>query len=192
MLKRLCFATHNPNKLAEIKKALEGHFEIVGLDDIGCTEEIAETGTTLRENAMIKARYVKENYGIDCFSDDTGLEIVALNNEPGVYSARYAGEPVDAQKNIDKVLKNLSDHENRVARFVTVIILLQNEEEHVFEGEVQGTITRKRIGGDGFGYDPIFQPNGFSETFAQMSMDEKNKISHRGRAVQKLLQHLKT
>lgn len=187
---KLCFATNNPNKLHEIKTALAGKIEIVGLKDIGCQEDIPETGDTLKANSLIKASYVHEKYDIDCFADDTGLEIDALNSEPGVYSARYAGEESDAEKNMAKVLQNLGGETNRAARFKTVITLIQNDETHYFEGIVSGTIRKEKSGSEGFGYDPIFQPDGYDITFAEMPLEEKNQISHRGKAVKKLVEFL--
>lgn len=188
----LVFATHNTNKLKEIQTLLKNtQFNIKGLQQIGCTEEIPETGNTLEENALIKARYVYKKYNINCFSDDTGLEIDALNGEPGVYSARYAGDVCNADDNINKVLQNLNDVSIRTARFKTVIALILEGKEFTFEGVVEGTITLTRQGEKGFGYDPIFKPNGYSLTFAEMSLEEKNKISHRGKATEKFSAFLK-
>ena len=154
------------------------------------TEEIPETGTTLKENALQKARYVYDKTGLNCFSDDTGLEIEALNNRPGVYSAMYAGEDCNAEANMQKVLKELSGISNRKAKFKTVIALILNGKEYFFEGDVSGEILQEKTGSDGFGYDPIFKPEGYKETFAQMSISLKNKISHRGLAVKKLVSFL--
>lgn len=187
---KICFGTHNLNKLAEIQKLVGSDIEIVGLDDIGCTEDIPETGSTLEENALLKARYVFDNYHVNCFADDTGLEVDALGGEPGVYSARYAGEPSDSNKNIDLVLDNLSDKTNRQARFKTVISLIIDGDVYYFEGVIEGEITHERTGKSGFGYDPIFLPEGSDLTFAEMSMEAKNKISHRGIAVRKLIRFL--
>ena len=187
---KICFGTHNLNKLAEIQKLVGSDIEIVGLDDIGCTEDIPETGSTLEENALLKARYVFDNYHVNCFADDTGLEVDALGGEPGVYSARYAGEPSDSNKNIDLVLDNLSDKTNRQARFKTVISLIIDGDVYYFEGVIEGEITHERTGTSGFGYDPIFLPEGSDLTFAEMSMEAKNKISHRGIAVRKLIRFL--
>lgn len=186
---KIVFATNNQNKLNEVKQLLPD-YEVVGLKDIGCTEDIPETATTLVGNAKIKANYVTEKYGFDCFADDTGLEIEALNGEPGVYSARYAGEPSNANNNIDKVLTNLGETTNRNAAFKTIIALNLNGEKHTFEGSCEGTILSSRSGEQGFGYDPIFKPAGFEVSFAEMSMEEKGKISHRGRAVRKLIDFL--
>ena len=188
-LKKIVFATGNSNKLKEINSAVDG-FEIVGLTDLDINEEIPETGTTLKENALQKARYVYDKTGLNCFSDDTGLEIEALNNRPGVYSAMYAGEDCNAEANMQKVLKELSGISNRKAKFKTVIALILNGKEYFFEGDVSGEILQEKTGSDGFGYDPIFKPEGYKETFAQMSIDLKNKISHRGLAVQKLVNFL--
>ena len=188
-LKKIVFATGNSNKLKEITYAVDG-FEIVGLTDLDITEEIPETGTTLKENALQKARYVYDKTGLNCFSDDTGLEIEALNNKPGVYSARYAGADCSAENNMQKVLKELYSIRNRKAKFKTVIALILNGEEYFFKGAVSGNILKEKTGSGGFGYDPIFRPNGYNETFAQMSIGLKNKISHRGLAVQKLVNFL--
>jgi XTP/dITP diphosphohydrolase len=163
---------------------------VKSLTDIDCHEDILETEKTLQGNALIKARYVKENYGFDCFADDTGLEIDALNGEPGVYSARYAGENCTFEDNVDLVLSKLENESNRSARFRTVIALLQGEDEILLEGSVNGQIIKTKTGGDGFGYDPIFKPEGFEKTFAQMTIAEKNEISHRGKAVKKLIKAL--
>jgi len=188
-LKKIVFATGNPNKLKEIKSAINS-FEIIGLKDLGITEEIPETGTTLKENALQKAKYVYDKAGVNCFSDDTGLEIEALDNRPGVYSAMYAGEDCNAEANMQKVLKELYGFSNRKAKFKTVIVLILNDKEYFFEGFVKGGILKEKRGTGGFGYDPIFNPNGYSETFAQMSIELKNKISHRGLAVKKLVAFL--
>lgn len=190
MSKKLVIATNNAHKLEEISKAVGNRFSILSLKEIGCTEDIEETGTTLEANALIKARYIHQKYQVDCFADDTGLEIAALNNEPGVYSARYAGEQRNSEDNMDLVLEKLKRSSNRAARFRTVIALILDGKEFLFEGIVKGTIREQRSGTAGFGYDPIFQPEGYALTFAAMSMDEKNTISHRGRAVQQLLQFL--
>ena len=189
---QICFATQNQHKLSEIRVLLKDHYQVLGLSDIGCTTDIPETGSTLIENAAIKAKFVQDNFNIDCFADDTGLEIDALNGAPGVYSARYAGEPSDSQKNVDLVLQNLVDNNSRSARFKTVITLIIGSDMHYFEGTVEGSILKERHGEAGFGYDPIFQPKGHTKSFAEMTLEEKNKISHRGIAVRKLvvfLQH---
>ena len=188
-LKKIVFVTGNPNKLKEIKSAINS-FEIVGLKDLGITEELPETSTTLKENALQKAKYVYNKTCVNCFSDDTGLEIESLNNRPGVYSAMYAGSDCNAENNMRKVLSELKTFQNRKAKFKTVIALILNGKEYFFEGEVKGEILKEKKGSDGFGYDPIFKPNGYDETFAQMSIELKNKISHRGLAVKKLVAFL--
>ena len=185
-MKKIVFATGNYNKLKEVRSAV-GSFEIIGLLDIKITEELPETGNTLKENALQKAIYINEKTGMDCFSDDTGLEIEALGGRPGVYSARYAGKECDAEKNMLKVLNELKGFENRKATFKTVIALILNEKHYFFEGEVLGLIRKDKKGDQGFGYDPIFQPIGYKESFAEMSIIKKNKISHRGLAVKKLI-----
>lgn len=185
----LLFATNNPNKLIEVQSKLP-EYEVKSLKELGITEDIPETGSTLEENALIKARYLYNNYQLDCFADDTGLEIEALDNAPGVYSARYAGEEKSSDKNMDKVLEKLSGNGNRNARFRTVIALIQNGKETLMEGVVEGKIIESKIGEGGFGYDPIFVANGYDVTFAQMDIDTKNKISHRGLAVDKLVNFL--
>lgn len=189
---KLVFATNNQHKLKELQAILGDHFELLSLKDIGCFEEIPEEQPTLEGNARQKAEYIYEKFGFSCFADDTGLEIDALKGEPGVYSARYAGEAKDQQANMDKVLARLINEENRKARFRTVISLVLDGEEKQFDGIVEGEITRDKRGGSGFGYDPIFLPNGYEKTFAEMDLSEKNQISHRARAVQKLVEYLKT
>ena len=188
-MKKLIFATHNPNKLAEIKFAVKT-FELVGLKEMGIVEDIAETGATLEENALIKSQYIYQKTGLDCFADDTGLEVDALDGNPGVYSARYAGEHSTAEDNIQKLLSEMEGQKNRKARFRTVISLILNAKEYSFEGQVEGYILRQKSGIDGFGYDPIFKPTGFEQSFAQMTMKQKNEISHRGVAVKKLIHFL--
>ena len=188
-MKKLIFATHNSNKLAEIKSALNS-FEIVGLKEMGVVEDIAETGSTLEENALIKSQYIYQKTGLSCFADDTGLVVDALDGRPGVYSARYAGEKATAEDNMQKLLAEMKDQKNRTARFRTVISLILNGEEYFFEGDVKGKILYQKIGIEGFGYDPIFKPIGFDQSFAQMTMAQKNEISHRGMAVKKLLHFL--
>ena len=189
-MKKIVFATNNAHKLRELREIAGEKFEILSLADINCHDDIPETAYTLEGNALIKARYIKENYGYDCFADDTGLEIEALGGEPGVFSARYAGDDCNSEKNIDKVLEKLSGEENRVARFVTVIALILDGEIYTFEGEVKGEILTERHGEGGFGYDPVFKPLEADCSFAEMSAEEKNSISHRGRAVAKLFQFL--
>ncbi len=183
---QLVFATNNHHKLQEVAAKIKGRTDLLSLDDIGCFDEIAETGHTFRENASIKSKYIYHKYHLNCFGDDSGLEIDALNGEPGVYSARYAGKQGDHDANINKVLDKLGPTNNRNARFRTVISLIWNGEEHFFEGTVEGTIRHERSGSEGFGYDPIFQPAGYDITFAEMSLDEKNLISHRAIAVENL------
>lgn len=190
-MQTLIFASSNPNKIREVREMLDGLYEIKGLADIGCTEEIPETADTIEGNALLKARYVVEHYGLNCFSEDTGLEVTALNGAPGVHSARYSGEDRDPQANIDLLQKNLEPHSDRSARFKTVIALSLNGVEHLFEGLVYGHIRQEQFGTGGFGYDPVFVPDGFSISFAEMGKEDKNRISHRGRAVQKLLDFLK-
>lgn len=189
-MKEIVFATNNAHKLRELREIAGEKFEILSLADIDCHDDIPETADTLEGNALIKARYIKDNYGYDCFADDTGLEIEALGGEPGVFSARYAGDDCNSERNIDKVLKKLSGVENRAARFVTVIALILEGETYTFEGEVKGEILSERHGEGGFGYDPIFKPVEAECSFAEMSADEKNRISHRGRAVAKLFTFL--
>ncbi|MEB2776523.1 non-canonical purine NTP diphosphatase [Algoriphagus sp. D3-2-R+10] len=187
---KICFATNNPKKIEEVKAALGDSFEIVSLKDIGCSDELPETGDTLEHNAFQKARYVKEHFGVDCFADDTGLEVDALQGEPGVYSGRYAGEPRSDERNIDLLLKNLENSSLRSARFKTVIALLLGDDEFKFEGIAEGEILKNRTGKGGFGYDPVFVPKGYSKSFAELSMAEKNQISHRGKAVNDLIAFL--
>jgi len=187
---KLVFATHNQHKFKEVKAQMPSHIELLSLTDIDCNEDIPETETTIEGNAVLKSKYVKENYGYDCFADDTGLEVTALNNEPGVYSARYAGPQNNAQANMHKLLSNLSEKENRTARFKTAISLVYNGEEKLFLGICEGRITQVGRGIDGFGYDPIFQPIGFDRTFAEMSLEQKGEIGHRGSAIRKLIAYL--
>ena len=198
---KIVFATNNKNKLSEIREILGSNFEVMSLDDIGCHEDIPETGDTLLDNAIQKSRYVFEKYGYDCFADDTGLEVDALGGEPGVHSARYAeGTDHDSNANMDKLLRKLGDETQRAARFRTVISLLQKQESgdgagegsvlHIFEGKVEGSIIYEKRGAEGFGYDPIFMPEGYDKTFAELGLDVKNQISHRARAVKKLADYL--
>jgi XTP/dITP diphosphohydrolase len=189
---KICFATNNHKKIEEVKAALGNQIEILSLEDIGCSVELPETGDTLEHNAFQKARYVKDNFGVDCFADDTGLEVIALNGEPGVYSGRYAGEPRSDQRNIDKLLKEMAgiSHPGRKARFRTVIALLLEGKDYQFEGIAEGEILEKRTGEGGFGYDPVFRPKGISKSFAELSLEEKNEISHRGIAVKALIAFL--
>ena len=200
---KIVFATNNKHKLEEIRSILGESIEVLSLKDIGCDVDIPETGTTLEENALQKAQYIYDHYHLSVFADDTGLEVDALNGAPGVYSARYAGgEGHDSEANMTKLLKELGENNNRHARFRTVIALIEKKdvcpcgctsikEIHRFEGIVEGEIIRERRGGEGFGYDPIFQPEGYDKTFAELGMDIKNHISHRARAVAKLAEFLK-
>ena len=185
-MRSIVFATNNPNKIREVKALLGQQYEFLSLTDVGCEEEIPETSPTIPGNALQKARYLHENYQKDCFSEDTGLEIDALDGAPGVITARYAGPERDAQANMNKLLKELEGKENRGAQFRTVIALIIDGQEHLFEGIVRGQIAHKQQGEGGFGYDPVFIPEGHEITFAEMSAAEKNAISHRGRAVAKL------
>ena len=204
---KIVFATNNKHKLDEIRSILGEGIEVLSLKDIGCDADIPETGKTLDENAQQKAQYIYDNYHLDCFADDTGLEVDALNGAPGVYSARYANmedpsaESHDAEANMSRLLRELGENNNRKARFRTVIALIRKKdvcpcgctsikEIHKFEGIVEGEIIRERRGGEGFGYDPIFQPDGYDKTFAELGMDIKNHISHRARATQKLAEYL--
>lgn len=203
---KIVFATNNPNKLQEIRDILGERFEIVSLQEIGCHEDIPESGETLQENALLKAKYVAEHYGLDCFADDTGLEVEALHGAPGVHSARYAeGTDHNSEANMQKLLHELQDKENRKARFRTVIALLQhpkNQQEeniknaftapeiHYFEGRIDGIIAKEKRGNAGFGYDPLFIPNGYQQSFAELGETIKNHISHRAQAVEKLAEYL--
>lgn len=198
---RIVFATNNAHKLSEIRQILGNEIDVLSLADIGCHDDIPETADSLEGNAMQKARYVYDHYHLNCFADDTGLEVDALGGAPGIYSARYAGEGHDSEANMRKLLKNLGENNNRKARFRTVIALIELEEVdnkvgkptediNFFEGIVEGQIIREKRGNEGFGYDPIFQPDGYDETFAQLGMEVKNRISHRARAVKKLADYL--
>ena len=187
---KLVFATNNINKLKEVQQMLTDEIELVSLKDIGCFEDIPETASTLEGNARIKANHITDHYNLNCFADDTGLEVDSLDGEPGVYSARYGGEEKNAEKNMTKLLSNLEGKSDRKAQFRTIITLNLNGESFDFEGICRGTIIHTRSGSGGFGYDPIFQPSGYTETFAEMSSEEKNKISHRGLAIQKLVNFL--
>jgi XTP/dITP diphosphohydrolase len=189
-MQQLVFATNNRHKLDEVSAKLNGAIKLLTLHDIGCYDDIEETGTTFKANASIKSHHVYTEYKLNCFGDDSGLEIDALNGEPGVYSARYAGTHGNHAANISKVLDNLKDETNRKARFRTVISLIWNGEEHFFEGTVEGTIRQELSGNGGFGYDPIFEPEGYDITFAEMSMEQKNAISHRAKAMEQLIAFL--
>lgn len=191
-MKEIVFASHNKHKIKEIKKILGEKYLVKGLDDIGCFEDIPETGSELFENAEIKANWVKEKYSFDCFADDTGLEVEALGGAPGVYSARYAGENASYQDNCLKLLKEMSGMENRRARFKTVICLKLNNETYFFEGIINGKILTEQIGEGGFGYDPVFLPDNYDLTLAEMTAEQKNSISHRALATKKLSEFLKT
>lgn len=188
---KLVFATNNRHKLDEVRAIVGDRVEVLSLNDIGCHDDIPETADTLQGNALIKARYIHEKFGVDCFADDTGLEVEALDGAPGVFSARYAGEECDSEANMQKLLHNLTGKSNRNAQFRTVIALIIKGEEKLFNGIVKGTITEEKRGDSGFGYDPVFVPEGFSESFAQMSGDMKNSISHRYRATRELSNYLK-
>lgn len=189
-MQQLVFATNNRHKLDEVSAKLNGAIQLLTLNDIGCHDDIEETGTTFKANASIKSHHVYAEYKLNCFGDDSGLEIDALNGEPGVYSARYAGAHGNHAANISKVLDNLKGETNRKARFRTVISLIWNGEEHFFEGSVEGSIRQELSGSGGFGYDPIFEPAGYNITFAEMSMEEKNAISHRAKAMEQLITFL--
>ncbi|OAQ38647.1 non-canonical purine NTP pyrophosphatase [Pedobacter psychrophilus] len=190
MENKLVFATNNAHKLEEVQAKVGNIFKIVSLAEINCNEDIAETGLTLQENASIKSQYINKNYNLNCFADDTGLEIKALNNEPGVFSARYSGSR-DFKHNMDLVLLKMRDITDRAARFRTVVSLIIDDKEILFEGIVNGKIRETPSGNDGFGYDPIFEPDGYDITFAEMSLEDKNRISHRGLAMEKLIGFLK-
>ncbi|MBO7466398.1 MAG: non-canonical purine NTP diphosphatase [Bacteroidaceae bacterium] len=190
MKTKLVFATNNAHKLEEVRAILGNDYEVLSLADINLHEDIPETAGTLEGNALQKAQYVKQHFGLDCFADDTGLEVYALNGEPGVYSARYAGEGHDSEANMSKLLLKMNKKRNRKARFRTIVALIQGEDIHLFEGIVNGTIIKERRGEGGFGYDPIFVPEGYSQTLAEIG-EEKNKISHRARAIAKLADFLK-
>ncbi len=185
---KLVFATNNQNKIKEVQALIPSHIELLSLKDIGCFEDVPETQLTIKGNALQKAEYIKEHYGFDCFADDTGLEVEALNGEPGVFSARYAGEQRDANDNMNKLLQELQNKPNRKAQFKTVIALHLNDNLHTFTGICEGEITSSKKGDSGFGYDPIFKPNGHEQTFAEMDLSLKNRIGHRGKAVVELVE----
>jgi XTP/dITP diphosphohydrolase len=187
---QLVFATNNPNKLKEVQALVPKHIELLSLADILCIEDIPETHPTIEGNAIQKAEYVKSNYGYDCFADDTGLEVEALNGKPGVFSARYAGSQRNAKDNMDKLLSELDDKANRAAQFKTVVALHLNDKLETFTGICKGEITTEKHGEKGFGYDPIFRANGYDKTFAEISLEEKNTIGHRGKAIQQLITFL--
>ena len=190
IMKKIVFATNNPHKLDEVRALLGQQFEIVPLAELGFEGDIPETGATLAENASQKAHFIYDRYGVDCFADDTGLEVDALGGAPGVYSARYAGEKATYDENVTKLLRALEGKQERSARFKTVVSLILNGKEYQFEGKVEGRILQARSGTAGFGYDPVFQPEGYGETFAEMNPELKNRISHRGKAMAKLARFL--
>ncbi len=190
MKTKLVFATNNLNKIKEVQSMLPDSIQIMSLESIGCLEDIPETANTIEGNAIQKANYVTEKYGYDCFADDTGLEVEALHGEPGVDSAHYSGPQRNAADNMDKLLKNLDNQSNRNAQFKTVIALNLNGKQHLFTGIAEGKITLEKMGNQGFGYDPIFQPNGFTETFAELTLEQKGQISHRGKATKQLIDFL--
>ena len=187
---KLVFATNNPNKIKEIKELIPGEIELLSLEQIGCTEDIPETSNTIEGNALQKVNYIKDKYGLDCFADDTGLEVEALSGAPGVYSARYAGEDKNSAANMEKLLRELEDKTNRNARFKTVIALDLQGERRTFTGICSGSITTEPKGEKGFGYDPVFQPEGYNKSFAEMELSEKTKLSHRGIATRQLVEFL--
>ncbi|WP_314033640.1 non-canonical purine NTP diphosphatase [Xanthocytophaga flava] len=189
---QLCFATNNRHKIEEISRLVGNNFHIVSLQEIGCYEELPETHDTIEENAFEKAEYVWEHFGVSCFADDSGIEVEALNGEPGVNTAFYAGPQRNANDNMDLLLKKLQGKANRNAHFRTCIALIINGEKYLFEGRIEGLILERQQGTGGFGYDPIFMPNGYQKSFAEMTLDEKGSISHRGKAVQKLIEFLQT
>jgi XTP/dITP diphosphohydrolase len=184
---KIVFATNNKNKVKEVQALLPKSIQLLSLKEIGCFEEIEETETTLKGNAKLKADYITKKYGYDCFADDTGLEVDALNGAPGVYSARYAGDDSNSEKNMQKLLKELTSATNRKAQFQTIITLNLGGKQYFFEGICKGEILTKKSGASGFGYDPIFKPQGYDISFAEMTLEEKGKISHRGKAVAKLV-----
>ena len=188
----IVFATNNSNKIKEVQALLPSHIKLVSLEEIGCVEDIPETQDTIEGNAIQKADYIKTHYGLDCFADDTGLEVMALDGAPGVYSARYAGPQRNADDNMNLLLSELASKDNRSARFKTVIAMHFQGEFITFEGICEGEITKSKTGTKGFGYDPIFQPKSFEKTFAEISLDEKNRIGHRGKAVSKLVKYFIT
>jgi len=190
MKTKLVFATNNLNKIKEVQSMLPNSIEIMSLESIGCLEDIPETANTIEGNAIQKANYVTEKYGYDCFADDTGLEVEALHGEPGVDSAHYAGPQRNDADNMDKLLKNLDNQSNRNSQFKTVIALNLNGKQHLFTGIAEGKITLEKMGNQGFGYDPIFQPIGFTETFAELTLEQKGQISHRGKATKQLIDFL--
>ena len=189
-MEKLVFATHNKHKLEEVKAILQAGINLLSLKDIECLEDIPETADSLEGNALLKAEHIYKNYGYNCFGEDTGLEVEALDNRPGVHSARYAGEGHDSQQNMEKLLHDLEGVENRKAQFRTVVALIEDGEVHYFEGIIKGKITTELSGNGGFGYDPIFMPDGYTQTFAELGKDLKNKISHRALAIEKLKRYI--
>ncbi len=187
---KIVFATHNLNKLKEVQNLIPDTIKLLSLDDIGCSEDIPETQLTIEGNAVQKASFIKERYGFDCFADDTGLEVPSLNGEPGVFSARYAGPQCDANENMNKLLYELEFKQDRSAHFKTVVALHFNGRLVTFQGICEGVITKTKKGDQGFGYDPIFNPKGFDQTFAEMNLEQKNKIGHRGKAISQLTSYL--
>lgn len=187
---QLVFATNNRNKLKEVQSLVPVNIQLLSLEDIGCFEDVPETQDSIKGNAVQKAEYIKQHYGYDCFADDTGLEVFALNGEPGVYSARYAGPQRNANDNMDKLLNDLKGHSNRKAQFKTIVALYLEGDLRTFEGICRGTIANKKKGDEGFGYDPIFKADGYDQTFAEISLEEKNRIGHRGKAVRQLVDFL--
>jgi XTP/dITP diphosphohydrolase len=190
MTSQLVFATNNLHKTLEVREILAKKYEVLNLNDIGCNTDIPETGSTFAANAILKSSYVFQNFNIDCFADDSGLEVEALGNEPGVFSARYSGQRGD-QINLEYILQKMDGEQNRKARFITVISLIKNGQNYLFEGVIYGNLRTAAVGNKGFGYDPIFEPNGYDITFAEMDVSEKNRISHRAIAMQKLIAFLK-
>ena len=189
-MEKLVFATHNKHKLEEVKAILQADINLLSLKDIECLEDIPETADSLEGNALLKAEHIYKHYGYNCFGEDTGLEVEALDNRPGVHSARYAGEGHDSQQNMEKLLHDLEGVENRKAQFRTVVALIEDGEVHYFEGIIKGKITTELSGNGGFGYDPIFMPDGYTQTFAELGKDLKNKISHRALAIEKLKRYI--
>lgn len=190
-MRKLVFSTNNEHKLEEVRAKLSKYYQIISLKDLGDDTDVPETGDTLEENAMIKANYLWDTYHLNCFADDTGLEVEALDNAPGVYSARYAGEQKSSEDNVVKLLKELEGKENRRARFRTVIALIMDGKRYLFQGTVEGIITTSPKGTSGFGYDPVFQPDGYDKTFAELTLEDKNSISHRAKAVEQLVLFLR-
>lgn len=190
-MRKLVFSTNNEHKLEEVRAKLSKYYQIISLKDLGDNTDVPETGDTLEENAMIKANYLWDTYHLNCFADDTGLEVEALDNAPGVYSARYAGEQKSSEDNVVKLLKELEGKENRRARFRTVIALIMDGKRYLFQGTVEGIITTSPKGTSGFGYDPVFQPDGYDKTFAELTLEDKNSISHRAKAVEQLVLFLR-